>query len=161
MSSKSSKNSKQGSAISVSALLASLLVLIGAGQAQAKWPFMGGQGRGDDGETRPKSMFIKEINDRKFNSVVLKSESPVVVTFYSDMCEACRALDPIMDRIAGSYQGNVKFYRILVEDNPRSSQRFNIKKVPTVAVFKGGKLMGGSVGYTPGETLKERIDQAL
>ncbi len=76
-------------------------------------------------------------------------------------CEACRALDPIMDRIAGSYQGKVKFYRILVDENPRSSQRFNIKKVPTVAVFKGGKLMGGSVGYTPGETLKERIDQAL
>ncbi|MBI5175717.1 MAG: thioredoxin domain-containing protein [Candidatus Obscuribacter sp.] len=158
-------SSKQTSTLSVRAFLASFISLtsigIAAGQAQAKWPFMGGQARGEEGEVRTKSLFIKEINDRKFNTQVLKSEAPVVVTFYSDMCEACRALDPIMDRIAGSYQGKVKFYRILVDDNPRSSQRFNIKKVPTVAVFKGGKLMGGSVGYTPGETLKERIDQAL
>ena len=156
---------KQASTLPVRPLLASLITFvcigIGAGQAQAKWPFMGGQARGEEGEVRAKSLYIKEINDRKFNNQVLKSEAPVVVTFYSDMCEACRALDPIMDRIAGSYQGKVKFYRILVDDNPRSSQRFNIKKVPTVAVFKGGKLMGGSVGYTPGETLKERIDQAL
>ena len=100
---------------------------------------------------------IFEVTDANFDQEVLKSETPVLVDFWAAWCGPCRALGPIVDELASSYNGKLKVVKMDVDRNPATPNRYKISGIPTLLVFKGGKLVEQIVGFRP----KESIEQAV
>jgi len=102
---------------------------------------------------------IVEITDENFDRDVLKSEQPVVVDFWAAWCGACKALAPIVDEVAADYNGKVKVGKMDVDRNAATPQRYGIRGIPTILIFKDGKVQEQIVGYVPKETIQKAIDK--
>jgi thioredoxin 1 len=104
---------------------------------------------------------IFEVTDSNFDQAVLKSEQPVLVDFWAAWCGPCRALAPIVDELAQSYSGKVKVGKMDVDRNTATPQRYGIRGIPTLLVFKGGQVREQIVGYVPKETIEKAIDKHI
>lgn len=102
-----------------------------------------------------------EVNDRDFESEVLKAEEPVLVDFWAPWCGPCRAVAPIVEELAGEYTGKVKFAKLNTDDSPQTPGKYRIMGIPTLIMFKSGKEVGRIVGARPKGDLKREIDKAL
>src|SRR5881227_59466 len=102
---------------------------------------------------------VKEVSDSSFESDVLKSEQPVLVDFWAAWCAPCRMLAPTVEAIAEKYSGNARVVKLNVDDNPSVSQRYGIKGIPTLILFKGGKEEERVVGATSKEAISRMIDK--
>ncbi len=100
---------------------------------------------------------ILEITDANFDQTVLKSDRPVMIDFWAAWCGPCKALAPIVDEVAKQYGGKVVVGKMDVDKNTATPQRYGIKGIPTLLVFKGGQVREQIVGYVA----KERIEKAL
>ncbi len=98
------------------------------------------------------------ISDSSFDGEVLKSDAPVLVDFTATWCGPCRQLAPIVDKIADENVGKYKVAKVDIDECPSIAQRFRIKGVPTVMVFKGGQVKGQHVGVTNKETLLKLLE---
>ena len=96
---------------------------------------------------------VLEINDGNFEAQVLKAEEPFLLDFSAVWCGPCKALAPIVEKLADEYKGKVKVGKLDIDDSPSVASKFGIRGVPTVLVFKGGKEAGRHVGVTNKETL--------
>ncbi|HYX68816.1 MAG TPA: thioredoxin [Terriglobales bacterium] len=100
---------------------------------------------------------IVEFTDANFDQEVLQSAQPVVVDFWAAWCGPCKALAPIVDEVATAYSGRVKVGKMDVDRNAATPMRYGVRGIPTLLIFKGGKVAEQIVGYVA----KERIQQAL
>lgn len=100
---------------------------------------------------------ILEITDANFDQTVLKSDRPVMIDFWAAWCGPCRALAPIVDEVAKEYSDKIVVGKMDVDKNPATTQRFGVRSIPTLLVFKGGQVREQIVGYAP----KDRIEKAL
>ena len=96
---------------------------------------------------------VLEINDGNFQSEVLDSAEPFLLDFSAVWCGPCKALSPIVDKLADEFKGKVKVGKLDIDDSPGVATKFGIRGVPTVLVFKAGKEAGRHVGVTNKETL--------
>lgn len=96
---------------------------------------------------------VIEVNDINFESEVLKSEVPVMVDFGATWCGPCKALNPIVDRIADANVGKIKVAKIDIDDAPATAQRYAVSSVPRVLVFRGGEKTAQHVGLTTQDKL--------
>lgn len=110
--------------------------------------------------TRFKSMSknVLSLSDTNFDAEVLKADAPVLVDFTATWCGPCKQLAPIVDKIADENVGKYKVAKVDIDDCPGIAQRFRIKGVPTVMVFKGGQVKGQHVGVTNKETLLKLLE---
>lgn len=92
---------------------------------------------------------MKELNDTIFVNEVIESEVPVVVDFWAPWCNPCRMVAPVMDELDKQYSGKIKFVKVNVDENPITPQKFRIASIPTIMVFKGGKVVDNVVGFRP------------
>ena len=105
------------------------------------------------------SDFVKDVSDNSFESDVLKSDKPVLVDFWAQWCAPCRMLAPTVEAVAEKYQGTASVVKLNVDDNPAVSQRYGIKGIPTLILFKNGKEEERVVGATSKEAISRMIDK--
>lgn len=104
---------------------------------------------------------ILEITDGNFDQMVLKSDRPVIIDFWAAWCGPCRALAPIVDEVAKQYQGKILVGKMDVDKNTATPQRYGVRGIPTLLVFKGGQVREQIVGYVPKETIEKALDKNL
>lgn len=105
------------------------------------------------------SEHVIEVTDNSFEKDVLQSDLPVLVDFWAIWCGPCRMLAPVVEAVADNYQGVVQVGKLNVDDNVSVSQRFGIKGIPTLILFKNGKENERMVGATSEKALAQMIDR--
>lgn len=104
---------------------------------------------------------VLNIGDGDFTKEVIESDKPVLVDFWATWCAPCRAIAPAVDDLASQYEGKVKFTKMNIDDNQDTPQQYGIRSIPTLLVFKGGKVVGQIVGAVPKSKIEAAITQAL
>lgn len=98
-----------------------------------------------------------QIDDSNFNTEVINSELPVLIDFWATWCGPCLAIAPIVEEIATEYISKLKVGKLDVDANPKTTMQFGIRSIPTLLVFKGGKVVEQIVGAVPKRQLIEKI----
>lgn len=105
------------------------------------------------------SEHVKETSDGTFENDVLKSDRPVLVDFWAAWCAPCRMLAPTVEAVAEKYASNARVLKLNVDDNPSVSQRFGIKGIPTLILFKNGREEERVVGATSEQAISRMLDK--
>ncbi len=100
-----------------------------------------------------------ELNEANFEQEVLKSDIPVLVDFWAIWCGPCRMIAPIIEALAEEYAGKVKVCKVNVDENPNLAARFGIRAIPTLLLFKEGKVVEQLVGVQPKEILESILNR--
>jgi len=104
---------------------------------------------------------VHVVNDLNFDQEVLQAEIPVLVDFTATWCGPCRQIAPLIDQVAEEYVGRVKVTKLDIDDSPGTAQKFGIRGVPTLLVFKGGEMVGQQVGAAPKKNIQALVERAL
>jgi len=104
---------------------------------------------------------IGEVSDATFDNEVLKSTQPVLVDFWATWCGPCRAVSPIVEQVATSYEGKLKVLKLNVDQNNQTPARYGIRGIPALLFFKDGKIEDQIVGYVPKETIDATVTKVL
>ena len=102
-----------------------------------------------------------DVTDGTFEEEVVKSEVPVLVDFWADWCAPCKMIAPIVEDLAGEYDGKVKFAKLDVDANPQAATTYGVRGIPTLLIFKGGSPVDQVVGAVPKAVLKSRLEDAI
>lgn len=104
---------------------------------------------------------LLHVNDKNFSSEVLQSGIPVLVDFWATWCGPCRAISPIVEELAKEFSGRVKITKLNVDENPATPAQYGVRGIPTLILFKEGKVFDQIVGSVPKARLKALIEKAL
>jgi thioredoxin 1 len=101
-----------------------------------------------------------EITDANFDEII-KTGQPVLVDFWAEWCGPCKMIGPVVEELAGDFEGKAVIGKVNVDDNPGVSARFGIRSIPTLLVFKNGEIVDKQVGAVPKTALAEKITAQL
>jgi thioredoxin 1 len=101
------------------------------------------------------------VTDATFDAEVLNSTTPVLVDFWAEWCGPCRMIGPVVEEMAGEYEGKAKITKVDVDSNPQISMKFGIRSIPTLLIFKNGQIVDQIVGAVPKAILKKQLDAQL
>ena len=104
---------------------------------------------------------VRTFTDDNFEKEVLQSDIPVLVDFWATWCAPCKAIAPVIDAIADEYEGKIKVGKVNVDDNPGTPGTYGVRGIPTIILFKGGKVIDQVVGAVPKAQLEALIKKAL
>ena len=102
-----------------------------------------------------------ELNIDNFETEVTNSETPVIIDFWASWCAPCQMMGPIFEELSKDYTGKLKFAKLSTEESPDLATKFNITGIPCLIITKQGKEIDRIVGFSPKETMKEKIDAIL
>ena len=104
---------------------------------------------------------VIEFTEQNFDQEVVKSSTPVLVDLWAAWCGPCRMITPLVEELAGSYQGKMKVGKLNVDDHPSVAAQLRVMNIPTLVFFKGGQEVDRIVGVVPKEELSRRIDRVV
>ncbi|MDG6963379.1 MAG: thioredoxin [Nitrososphaerota archaeon] len=104
---------------------------------------------------------VQHLKQADFERAVLKSSTPTVVDFYADWCGPCRMVSPVIESLSKEYSGRVNFVKVDTDANQALATRYQIMSIPTVMIFRDGKVVDKVIGAVPAQVYKQRIDAAL
>ena len=104
---------------------------------------------------------VQHVKQDDFEREVLKSQSPTVVDFYANWCGPCKAVGPVIDSLSQEYSGRVNFAKIDTDANQSLAARYDIESIPTVMIFREGRIVDRIVGAVPAQVYRNKIDAAL
>jgi thioredoxin 1 len=104
---------------------------------------------------------VLQLSDDSFANDVLKSDLPVLVDFWASWCAPCKAIGPLIDGLADEYDGKVKIAKLNVDENPATPGQYGVRGIPTLILFKDGKVLDQVVGAVPKNQLESLIKKAL
>lgn len=102
-----------------------------------------------------------EITDNNFDQEVLKSDIPVLVDFWAVWCGPCKMIAPVVEELAGEYQGKVKIGKLDVDNNPNTAMKYGIRSIPTLLIFKNGNIVDQIVGAVPKNTISQKLESQI
>ncbi|MFL6213524.1 MAG: thioredoxin [Blastocatellia bacterium] len=104
---------------------------------------------------------MQEVTDQSFEQDVLKAEVPVLVDFWAEWCAPCKMLSPTVEKVASEYEGKAKVVKLNIDDNNQVAQRYGIKGIPTLILFKNGSEADRTVGMTSKDNIARMLDRVL
>jgi thioredoxin 1 len=100
-----------------------------------------------------------QVTDAKFENEVLQSELPVLVDFWAPWCGPCRAIAPITEELAEEYSGKIKVMKMNVDENPNTPNKYGIRAIPTLILFKGGQVAEQLTGAVSKASIKDILNE--
>jgi thioredoxin 1 len=101
------------------------------------------------------------VTDTSFKSEVLEADVPVLVDFWAAWCAPCKMIAPIVEELAGEYEGRIKVVKMDIDANPMTPGSLGIMSIPTLMLFRGGQPEQRIVGYQPKASLKAKVEAVL
>ena len=108
-----------------------------------------------------KNLALNTVGEDDFGRVVLDSPRPAIVDFSAAWCGPCRALGPVIERLAGDYADRATVATVDIDDNPRLAARYGVRSVPTVMLFDGGEVKRVYVGARPAQEYRSGLEELL
>lgn len=104
---------------------------------------------------------LLHLNDSNYEDEINKSDEPVLVDFWAPWCGPCKAIGPLVEELVGTYKGRAKIAKINVDESPMAATKYGVRSIPTLIIFKGGKVFDKIVGLVPKKTLEDFVNKAL
>ena len=97
-----------------------------------------------------------ELNDSNFDEAI-NGDKPVLVDFWAEWCGPCKMIGPVVEELAGDYEGKAVIAKLNVDENPQVTARFGVRSIPTLLVFKNGQVVDKQVGAVPKSVLSQKL----
>jgi len=107
------------------------------------------------------SEHIVHVTDASFDDDVVKADRPVLLDFWAEWCGPCKMIAPMLDELAAEYRDRLTIAKLNIDENPKTPQRFNVRGIPTLILFKNGQVEGQKVGALRKNQLAEFLDSRL
>ena len=107
------------------------------------------------------STSVHEFTDENFDSDVSQSDLPVLIDFWAAWCGPCKAIAPVIDEIAGEYEGKVKVGKVDVDQNQNTAMKYGVRSIPTLLVMKDGKVVNQIVGAVPKGNIADILNEVI
>ena len=104
---------------------------------------------------------VIDASDQTFEDEVIKSDLPVLVDLWAPWCGPCRMVTPVIESLAGKYDGKAKFCRVNVDENPQTAAKYGVMSIPTLMFFKGGDVVDTVIGAVSEQALQSKLDALL
>ena len=101
---------------------------------------------------------ILHLTDASFDSTLAEHQEAVVVDFWAEWCGPCKAITPVLEELAQEYAGKVTIVKLNVDEHPGVAARFQVRSIPTLLFFKGGRVVDQVIGAVPKAQIKKRLD---
>lgn len=108
-----------------------------------------------------KSEYLVHLNDTDYEAQISKADKPVLVDFWAPWCGPCKAIGPVIEEIAEAYKDRAVIAKINVDENQKAASTYGVRSIPTIILFKDGKIFDTVIGLVPKERLEELINKAL
>ena len=104
---------------------------------------------------------VSEISDADFENEVFKSDVPVLVDFWAPWCGPCKNIAPLIEELAGEFDGKIKVVKVNVDDHKDAARQYNVRGIPNLVLFKGGELTDQIVGAVAKSELVDAINKVV